>query len=89
MTSRGKGTAVAGKQHKILLDSNAYFRLAKSVHPLLFQEFGPDRACLYVLPELEQEYQRQPRLKAKFPWVEEEEFQHMDHWRHRWPEPKR
>jgi hypothetical protein len=61
-------------QTKILLDSNSYFRLAKSIHPLLFQEFGNDRYCLYVLPELQGEYDRQPRLKAKFPWVDEPEF---------------
>ena len=61
-------------QSKILLDSNSYFRLAKSIHPLLFQEFGRERHCLYVLPELQQEYDRQPRLHAKFPWVDDPEF---------------
>jgi hypothetical protein len=61
-------------QSKILLDSNSYFRLAKSVHPLLFQTFGDSDYCLYVLPELDDEFSRQPRLKAKFPWVENEEF---------------
>lgn len=52
-------------QSKILLDSNSYFRLAKSIHPLLFQEFGNKKYCLYVLPELDKEYERQPRLKNK------------------------
>jgi len=61
-------------QSKILVDSNSYFRLAKSVHPLLFQEFGADRHCLYVLPELQQEYDREPRLHAKFPWVDDPDF---------------
>ncbi len=61
-------------QTKILLDSNSYFRLAKSVHPLLFETFGDENYCLYVLPELEREYEREPRLKSKFPWVEEGEF---------------
>lgn len=61
-------------QTKILLDSNSYFRLAKSIHPLLFHEFGAPRYCLYVLPDLQKEYDRQPRLKAKFPWVDEPDF---------------
>jgi hypothetical protein len=61
-------------QTKILLDSNSYFRLAKGIHPLLFQEFGDQRYCLYVLPELQREYDRQPRLRAKFPWVDDPDF---------------
>ena len=35
-------------QQKLLLDSNAYLRLARSIHPLLFVEFGEDRTCLYL-----------------------------------------
>jgi len=61
-------------QSKILLDSNSYFRLAKSLHPLLFQEFGNEKYCLYVLKELQEEYDRQPRLQAKFPWVDDPEI---------------
>ena len=33
-------------QAKILLDSNSYFRLAREIHPLLFQEFGDKNYCL-------------------------------------------
>ena len=61
-------------QSKILLDSNSYFRLAKSIHPLLFQEFGDESYCLYVLKELQDEYDRQPRLQTKFPWVDNPEY---------------
>jgi hypothetical protein len=61
-------------QSKILLDSNSYFRLAKSIHPLLFRPFGDDDACLYVTKELDDEFNRSPRLQAKFPWVDEPEF---------------
>jgi hypothetical protein len=61
-------------QTKILLDSNSYFRLAKSIHPLLFQEFGRERYCLYVLRELQDEFDRQPRLQRKFSWVDNPEF---------------
>ena len=35
-------------QRKLLLDTNAYLRLARSVHPLLFSDFGEDRICLYL-----------------------------------------
>lgn len=56
-------------QTKILLDSNSYFRLAKSIHPLLFVEFGNASQCLYVLPELETEYERSSRVQSKFSWV--------------------
>lgn len=61
-------------QKKTLVDSNSYFRLAKSIHPLLFQEFGEEKYCLYVLKELDEEYGKSPRLKSKFPWVNDEEF---------------
>ncbi|MBA2492669.1 MAG: DNA-binding protein [Gammaproteobacteria bacterium] len=61
-------------QTKLLLDSNAYFRLAKEIHPLLFQEFGSKAYCLYVLQELEAEYDRSRRLQTKFPWVDAPEY---------------
>lgn len=61
-------------QTKILLDSNSYFRLAKSIRPLLFQEFGENRFSLYVLEELEREYARNPRLQNQFAWVNDPEY---------------
>lgn len=61
-------------QSKILLDSNTYFRLAKSIHPLLFRPFGKEEYCLYVAKELDDEYARNPRLRTKFAWVEDAEF---------------
>lgn len=63
-----------GRQRKILLDSNSYFRLAWSIHPLLSVEFGEDRNCLYVCHEMEHEYKRSNRLKNRFHWVMEAEF---------------
>lgn len=62
-------------QSKILLDSNAYFRLAKSIHPLLDVVFGEQDYCLYVLKELDDEFNRNKRLKTEFGWVEEEEYE--------------
>lgn len=61
-------------QKKILVDSNSYFRLAQNIRPLLFEEFGEQKYCLYVLQELDLEYQKSPRLKSKFPWVNEPEY---------------
>ena len=61
-------------QSKVLVDSNSYFRLAKSIHPLLFQTFGDEEYCLYVLPELDEELSKSPRLKNKFSWAEEPEY---------------
>ncbi len=61
-------------QIKILIDSNVYFRLAQSIHPLLQIEFGKERHCLYVIKELQAEYNKSPRLKSMFYWVNEPEY---------------
>jgi len=62
-------------QSRILVDSNAYFRLAKSIHPLLNVVFGKKRYCLYVIKELQDEYNRNPRLKSAFSWVNDREYE--------------
>ena len=61
-------------QTKILLDTNSYFRLAKSTHPLLDEEFGKEKYCLYVLKELDVEFARNKRLQTKFSWVDEKQY---------------
>ncbi len=61
-------------QSKILIDSNTYFRLAKSIHPLLDVVFCEQNYCLYVLKELDDEFNRNKRLKTMFAWVNEEEY---------------
>ena len=61
-------------QCRILVDSNAYFRLAQSIHPLLNVVFGKKRYCLYVIKELQIEYNRNPRLKNEFSWVNDPEY---------------
>lgn len=60
-------------QSKILVDTNAYLRLAKTIRPLLFVSFGKNEYCLYVLPELNRELENR-KLQSKFPWVEEDDF---------------
>ena len=62
------------QQSRILLDSNAYFRLAQSIRPLLNSPFGKDNYCLYILKELQAEYEKSSRLQLKFPWVNLQEY---------------
>jgi hypothetical protein len=61
-------------QSKILVDTNAYFRLAQSIRPLLKTVFGEPKYCLYVIKELQDEYNKNPRLRNNFPWVNEPEY---------------
>lgn len=58
----------------ILLDSNAYLRLANSIHPLLGQRFGQSEQelnVLRVIEKLDLEYAKSQRLKYKFHWVKD------------------
>lgn len=61
-------------QTKILLDTNAYLRLAKSIHPLLGKEFGKENFALYIHKEIEIELNRSSRLQSKFNWIGQEEY---------------
>jgi len=59
----------------VLLDSNAYFRLAQSIHPLLGQPFGPPPPySLFVLEVLDREFASSKRLQNKFEWVNQKEY---------------
>ena len=59
----------------ILLDSCAYFRLARSIHPLLAGTFGPAPPySLFVFAALDDEYLTNSRLRNKFEWVNETEY---------------
>lgn len=60
-------------QSKILIDTNSYLRLAKSIHPLLGEPFGQSEFCLYIIPELNRELSAK-HLRTKFPWVDQHEF---------------
>ncbi len=61
-------------QTKILIDSNVYFRLAQSIHPLLQVEFGKEKYCLYVINDLQTEYDNNSRLRNAFSWVNDSEY---------------
>jgi rRNA maturation endonuclease Nob1 len=66
---------MSGNTQKVLLDSNAYFRLGNSIRPLLAQTFGSaPQYSLHVLAELDDEYATSVRLRHKFEWVKETEY---------------
>jgi hypothetical protein len=54
----------------VLLDTNAYLRLAKRVRPLLGIVFGQKRYVLTVLEDVENEVHRSPRLRRHYPWFD-------------------
>lgn len=58
----------------VILDTNAYLRLAKRIQPFLGFEIGQKKYVLKVLPAVEQEVTRNPRLAEKFPWFESENY---------------
>lgn len=55
----------------VLLDTNAYLRLAKRIVPLLGVEFGQKRYVPTILKDVEDEVVRSPRLRSTFPWVDD------------------
>lgn len=61
-------------ESRILLDTNAYFRLAQSIRPLLNAAFGDHNYTLYVLKELQDEYEKSPRLTNQFSWINDPEY---------------
>jgi hypothetical protein len=61
-------------ESRILLDTNSYFRLAQSIRPLLNVQFGEKNFNLYVLKELQDEYEKNPRLTNQFSWVNDPEY---------------
>lgn len=55
----------------VLLDTNAYLRLAKRVRPLLGKKFGDKEYVLAILSDVENEVYRNGELRFKFPWFDE------------------
>ncbi|WP_412471785.1 DNA-binding protein [Halobacteriovorax sp. RT-1-4] len=62
-------------QSKVSIDSNSYFRLAQTIHPLLNVEFGEEKYCLYIIDGFEGEYYKSRRLKSKFYWAKSNEYE--------------
>ena len=55
----------------VLLDTNAYLRLAKRVKPLLGVPFGQKGYVLTILKDVENEVHTSARLKERFPWFDD------------------
>ena len=58
----------------VLLDTNAYLRLAKRVKPLLGKEFGQKGYVLTVLKQVEDEVHGNSRLRFLYPWFDNQEL---------------
>lgn len=58
----------------VLLDTNAYLRLAKRIKPLLGVQFGRKDYQIIILKDVENEVHRNSTLSYKFPWFEGEFF---------------
>ncbi len=52
----------------VLLDTNAYLRLAKRIRPLLGIAFGQKQYVPTILKQVEDEILKNPRLKFSYPW---------------------
>jgi hypothetical protein len=58
----------------VLLDTNAYLRLAKRVRPAVGVKFGQKGYVLTIHKSVEDEVHRSSRLKSLYPWFDSEEF---------------
>ena len=58
----------------VLVDSNAYLRIARNIHPLLGRPFGIIPYLLKIHIDFEEEYNANSRLKSKFLWVNTLEY---------------
>jgi hypothetical protein len=54
----------------VLLDTNAYLRLAKRIRPLLGVPFGQKGYVISILPDVEDEVHASGRLRYRFPWFD-------------------
>jgi hypothetical protein len=54
----------------VLLDTNAYLRLAKRIRPLLGVSFGQKGYVLTILADVENEVHASGRLRYRFPWFD-------------------
>lgn len=59
-------------QTKIIIDTNAYLRLGKSISPLLGRPFGKEKFTLQGHDYLNKELERNDRFENKFPWINDE-----------------
>ena len=62
--------AIATLATLVLLDTNAYLRLAKRIRPLLGVPFGQKGYMLTILADVEDEVHASGRLRYRFPWFD-------------------
>lgn len=55
----------------VLLDTNAYLRLAKRVRPMLGKKFGDKEYVITILKDVEDEVLTSGKLKFLYPWFDE------------------
>lgn len=58
----------------VLLDTNAYLRLARRVRPAVGIKFGQKEYVVTIHKSVEDEVHRNPRLRATYPWFDGQEF---------------
>lgn len=58
----------------VLLDTNAYLRLAKRIRPVLGVAFGHVGYVITIHQSVEDEVHRNSRLRFLYPWFDAEEF---------------
>jgi len=58
----------------VLLDTNAYLRLAKRIRPIVGIVFGHKGYVLTIHKSVEDEVHRSARLKSLYPWFDGKEF---------------
>lgn len=58
----------------VLLDTNAYLRLAKRIRPMLGVTFGQKGYALTILKQVEDEVHKNPRLQFLYPWFDTPEL---------------
>ena len=58
----------------VLLDTNAYLRLAKRVRPVIGIKFGQKGYILTIHKVIEDEVHQSPRLRSLYPWFDGQEF---------------
>ena len=61
-------------QTKIVVDTNAYFRLAQNIHPLLCRPFGQEQYTLYAHADLNTELKNVIRVRGKLDWVSQPKY---------------
>lgn len=55
----------------VLLDTNAYLRLAKRIRPLVGVAFGQKSYVLTILSDVEDEVRKSSRLRFRYPWFDD------------------